>query len=170
MTEWLDTCEGSFPAFLLPELARDWWHYCIGHLSLRIEHSADVPCQTRARHHTMRWCNVLQVLGVARRQPEQLHHFMASGDAAQLAECVVRLLPGALQAAAARSGAARLSPGLVQDAVYAAAATVVAYGTALMDRWAPQLCLHCFEPCARLLRHEACRLQTMSIGGSASDV
>ena len=76
---------------------------------------------------------VLQVLGVAHRQPEQLRQFMAARDAAQLAQCLVRPLPGALHAAAARSGTTQLSPGFVQDAVHAAAATVTAYGSALLD-------------------------------------
>ena len=89
--------------------------------------------QARARHHTLRSRDVLQVLGVARRQPEQLHRFMAASDAAQLADNVVGPLAGALQATLARSGATQPSPGFVQDAVNAAAATVAAYGTALLD-------------------------------------
>ena len=78
-----------------------------------------------------------QVLGVARRHPEQLRRFMVTRDAALTAECLVLPLGSALHAAATRSGATQLSPGFVQDAVHAAAATVAAYGAVLIDRRAP---------------------------------
>ena len=71
---------------------------------------------------------------MARGQPEQLDRVMATNDGAQLAERLVRPLAGALQATVARSGAAQLPPDFVQDAVRAAAAAVMGYGSALINR------------------------------------
>lgn len=128
-------CEGSsYKEVVLPELGRIWWHHCIDACQSRCVHLAGTyPAEPGLSTMHCAVALVLQVLGVARRQPEQLHRFLAANDAAQFAESLVQPLAGVLQTTAARSGAMQLSPGFVQDAVYAAAATVAAYGSALLD-------------------------------------
>ena len=71
---------------------------------------------------------------MARRRREQLAAFCVGGDVEPLAACLVPPLPSALDAVAMLSGAVRLAPGFLQDAVHAAAVTIAAYGSSLIDR------------------------------------
>ena len=79
------------------------------------------------------------MLAVAQRRPQHVADFLAgqlgtdSAASGQLPLLVVSPLPGHMHAVLARSGAAQLSIGFLQDAVNAAALTIWASGMQLLN-------------------------------------